>query len=236
MATHGTTVFLTRFQVWQRTVMHTRSVSSRTSTVATATVVLSAILARSAVIALSQRPSLSWRLTRTFGIHCLHPCGARTLSPFKFTQQSTSLLSSLVGKNIRKVILFEWVILFKNPTVIVLIGSYIYRVNVIKVWTCPVCTYTRPHTACLRKSNIQVKAADSCSSNTYPRQYFSWKHAHPRSLWCHRRFTVTKHMFSWASGWGSMYMVWIILFYTCLVASGWWQFYNFRTIFRPKSV
>ena len=132
MATHGTTVFLTRFQVWQRTVMHTCSVSSRTSTVATATVVLSAILARSAVIALSQRPSLSWRLTRTFGIHCLHPCRARTLSPFKFTQQSTSLLSSLVGKNIRKVILFEWVILFKNPTVIVLIGNCIRRVNVFK--------------------------------------------------------------------------------------------------------
>ena len=85
-----------------------------------------------ATFALSQRPSLSWRLTRTFGIHCLHPCGARTLSPFKFTQQSTSLLSSLVGKNIRKVILFEWVILFKNPTVIVLIGNCIRRVNVFK--------------------------------------------------------------------------------------------------------
>ena len=38
-----------------------------------------------------------------------------------------------MGKNIRRVILFEWVILFKKPTVIMaLIGNYIHRVNVIK--------------------------------------------------------------------------------------------------------
>ena len=46
------------------------------------------------------------------------PC---TLSSFKFTQQSTSLPSCLLGINICRVILFEWVILFKNPTVIVLV-------------------------------------------------------------------------------------------------------------------
>ena len=62
--------------------------------------------------------------------YCLHLCGPRTLSPFKFTQQSTSLLSCLVGKNICRVSLFEWVILFKKPTVIVLIGNYIDRVKV----------------------------------------------------------------------------------------------------------
>ena len=62
--------------------------------------------------------------------YCLHLCGPRALSQFKFTQQSTSLLSCLVGKNICRVSLFEWVILFKKPTVIVLIGNYIDRVKV----------------------------------------------------------------------------------------------------------
>ena len=57
---------------------------------------------------------------------------SRALSPFKFTQQSTSLLSCPVGKNICKVILLEWVISFKKPTVMALIGNYIHRVNVIK--------------------------------------------------------------------------------------------------------
>ena len=37
-----------------------------------------------------------------------------------------------MGKNIRRVILFEWVILFKKPTVMALIGNFIHRVNVIK--------------------------------------------------------------------------------------------------------
>ena len=59
----------------------------------------------------------------------LYPCEPRALSLFKFTQQSTSLLSCLVGKNIRRVILFEWVMLFNS---IALIGNYIHRVNVIK--------------------------------------------------------------------------------------------------------
>ena len=64
--------------------------------------------------------------------HCLHPCGPRAPSSFKFTQQTTSLLSCPVGKNICRVILFEWVILFKKSTVMALIGNYIHRVNVIK--------------------------------------------------------------------------------------------------------
>ena len=34
-----------------------------------------------------------------------------------------------MGKNIRMVILFEWVILFEKP---ILIGNYIHRVNIIK--------------------------------------------------------------------------------------------------------
>ena len=120
----------------------TRSVSSRTLTLATATISpfsdpyrqqssQAVILARSAVIALSWRPLLSWRLIHFW--HCLHSCRPHALSPFKFTQQSTSLPSCLLGKNIFRVILFEWVILFKNQTVIVfLIGNYIHRVNVIK--------------------------------------------------------------------------------------------------------
>ena len=96
-----------------------------------------AILVRSAVIALSRQPSLlaTFALLETHALvfwHCLHLCGPRTPSPFKFTQQSTSLLSCPVGKNIRRVILFEWVILFKKPTVMELIGNYIHRVNVIK--------------------------------------------------------------------------------------------------------
>ena len=62
--------------------------------------------------------------------YCLHLCGPRALSPFKFTQQSTSLLSCLVGKNICRVSLFEWVKVFKKPTVIVLIDNYIDRVKV----------------------------------------------------------------------------------------------------------
>ena len=85
-----------------------------------------AILVRSAIIALLRRPSLlaTIALLETHTLvfwHCLQPCGPRALSPFKFTQQSTSLLSCLVGKNILRVILFEWVILFKKPTVMALI-------------------------------------------------------------------------------------------------------------------
>ena len=77
-----------------------------------------AILVRSTVIALSRRPSLLATITllETHTLvfwHCLHPCGPSALSPFRFTQQTTSLLSCPVGKNIRRVILFEWVILFK---------------------------------------------------------------------------------------------------------------------------
>ena len=82
-----------------------------------------AILVRSAVIALSRRPSLlaTIALLETHALvfwHCLHPCRPPALSPFKFTQQSTSLLSCLVGKTICRVILFESVILFKKSTVI----------------------------------------------------------------------------------------------------------------------
>ena len=55
-------------------------------------------------------------------------CGSRALA----LQQSTGLLSCLVGKNIHRLILFEWVMLFKKQTVNVLIGNYIHRVNVIK--------------------------------------------------------------------------------------------------------
>ena len=94
-----------------------------------------AILVRSAIIALSLRPSANFTLLETHTPvfwYCLHPCRARALSPFMFIQQSTSLLSCLVGKNILRVILFEWVILFEKPTVIVLTGNYIPRVNVIK--------------------------------------------------------------------------------------------------------
>ena len=63
------------------------------------------ILAHSAVIALSWRPLLSWRLTHFWD--CLHSCRPRALSPFKFTQQSTTLPSCLLGKNIFGIILFE---------------------------------------------------------------------------------------------------------------------------------
>ena len=111
--------------------------SSHTPTLATATVVPSAILAGSNPRPLSHYHSLvaTFVLLETHALvfwHCLYLCGPRTFSPFKFTQQSTSLLSCPVGKNIRRVILFEWVILFKNPTITVLIGNYIHRVNVIK--------------------------------------------------------------------------------------------------------
>ena len=52
------------------------------------------------------------------------------LPTFALLEQSTSLLSCLVGKNSRRVILFEWVILFKKPTVNVFIGNYIRRVRI----------------------------------------------------------------------------------------------------------
>ena len=71
-----------------------------------------AILVRSAIIALLRRPSLLVTIalleTNTLAFwHCLHLCGPCALSPFKFTKQSTSLLSCPVGKNICRVILFE---------------------------------------------------------------------------------------------------------------------------------
>ena len=62
----------------------------------------------------------------------LHLCGPCALLPFKFTQKPISLLSCLVSKNICRLILLEWVILFKKPTVMALIGNYVNRVNVIK--------------------------------------------------------------------------------------------------------
>ena len=95
---------------WQRTGTHTRSVSSSTVTLAAATVVHSVILAGSDPCPLSHYCCL----TETFALLEIHT------------------LSCLVGKNIRRVILFEWVMLFKKQTVNVLIGNYIHRVNVIK--------------------------------------------------------------------------------------------------------
>ena len=89
-----------------------------------------AILVLSPIITLSQWLSLLATITllETHALvfwHCLHPCRPHTLSPFKFIQQSTSLLNCLVGKKIGRVILFEWVILFKKLTVVALIGNYI---------------------------------------------------------------------------------------------------------------
>ena len=85
-----------------------------------------AILVRSTIIAVSQRPLLSWRFTH-FGISA-----PLLISCSLALQQSTGLLSCLVGKNIHRLILFEWVMLFKKQTVNLLIGNYIHRVNVIK--------------------------------------------------------------------------------------------------------
>ena len=78
-----------------------------------------AILVLSPIITLSQWLSLLATITlhETHALvfwHCLHPCRPHALSPFKFIQQSTSLLNCLVGKKIGRVILFEWVILFKK--------------------------------------------------------------------------------------------------------------------------
>ena len=135
-ATLGHTVFLTRFLVWQCVGLQTHSVSSHTPTLVTATVVPSAILAGSNPRPLSHYHSfaVTFVLLETHTLvfwHCLYPCGPRALSPFKFTQQSTSNpLVCPVGKKIFDI--FEWVILFKNPTITVLIGNYIHRVNVIK--------------------------------------------------------------------------------------------------------
>ena len=77
-----------------------------------------AILVCSAVMALSWQPSLlaTIALLETHTLvfwHRLHPWEPHAPSPFKFTQQSTSLFSCPVGKNISRIILFEWVILFK---------------------------------------------------------------------------------------------------------------------------
>ena len=84
------------------------------------------ILVRSTISALSQRPLLSWRFTH-FDIFC-------TLADLVLSRPSAIhwLLSCLVGKNIHRLILFEWVMLFKKQAVNLLIGNHIHRVNVIK--------------------------------------------------------------------------------------------------------
>ena len=138
------TIFPTHLQVWQHVGMHTHALCPLTHrhlpqqllsphwSLWAAILVGSQRSSRAAILVCSafitllgdlQQTSLFWRLTRlSFGIVCTPADLA--LSPFKFTQQSTRLLSCRVGKNIRRVILFQWVLLFEKPTVIVLIGNY----------------------------------------------------------------------------------------------------------------
>ena len=140
---HGNTWTHARFfpHLWQHTGMHTRSVSSRTPTLAAATVVPQRFL-QAASDPPGQRSSSAQPLSlsrcdlRSLGDLCT--C-LLVLSASLWTLQSrrSSLLSHplvyfscLVGTNIHRVILFEWVILFEKPAVIVLIGSH--RVNLIK--------------------------------------------------------------------------------------------------------
>ena len=76
-----------------------------------------AILICSVVIILLRRPLLlvTIALLETHALvfwHCLHPCGPRALSPFKFAQQSTSFLLDWWAK-----IFVVYVILFVCHTI-----------------------------------------------------------------------------------------------------------------------